>query len=151
MVIKLIRDNMPLFMNNTNTYSILLDTGASISVFTEVLPVFKRYFKDAIYSGYNTIVGGFGGPGSECPVYIIPHLEIGNSCVVNLPVAVQPSENISYNLILSAYVFKNHPFEIDFKNKEINVDDFNIRCRYKMHKSLDIIDRFVVFTQGDIK
>lgn len=49
-----------MFLDNDELFSVLLDTGAAISVFTDELEVFKTYFAEAKYSGYDTLIGGFG-------------------------------------------------------------------------------------------
>lgn len=71
---------------------------------------------------------------------------LGDSLIENLPVAIQPNNLISSDLILSSYVLKDYPFTVDYANREIKVQTFDVRCRYKLHKAKELIDGFIVFS-----
>lgn len=147
MIINLINNSSTEFLSNDNNLSILLDTGAFISVFTKSTELFKILFKDSFDSGFKTVISGFGGKGTLASVFVIPEVCIGDIKIFNLPVAIQPNKYISNELILSAYVFKNNPFTVDYLNKFINIENGDIWCRYVVTDN-DLVKGFSVFTQS---
>ena len=150
MVVKLISQCVPKFLSNEKNFSILLDTGAYMSVFTKSVKTFEQYFKAAYYSGYNTVIGGFGGKGTICPVYVIPEFSIGCIRIVNLPIAIQYNNKISSEVILASHVFGNTPFTVDYSNRELLLSSRNIRCRYKVDDRTGLINGFISFTQEEL-
>lgn len=147
MILKLSRKSVVEFTIEELMLRVLLDSGASISVFTKSEKAFIKKFKNVVYSGYDTLIGGFGGEGCIVPVYIILELKIGSVTMTNLPVAIYPMNHISADLILSSYVLKNNKFSIDFKNRTLEIQEGDIFCKYIVEK--DFVTKFAVFTQEE--
>ena len=149
MILDLSRKEVVEFYCEELMSSVLLDSGAFISVFTRTEDSLKSKFNNVINTGCKTIVGGFGGNGNIVPVYIIPKLSIGSITIFNLPVAVYSNNNITADLILSSYVFKNNEFTVNFKNRILEVRERDIHCL--LIKEGNLVTKFTVFAQEEIQ
>ena len=88
-------------LNNVNKVNIIVDTGASIPVWTDTPEMLQRYYKDAEKLNVIVELSGFGGAGEDAELWRIPEFKLsdGNESVTykDLLVAVSPTEeNISF-------------------------------------------------------
>lgn len=149
MCIKLTSNILPKFMNNNKSVEILLDTGVTLSVFTDDEETLYKLFDNVIYTGYHASISGFGGKCNYCKVYVIPELSFGNVTLINLPVAIITMKNTKFDLVLSSNVFNKVPFTIDYTKRELRVDTVRINCRYNMStRKENMISGFSVFVQN---
>lgn len=99
----------PFFKINVNGIDVicLYDSGAD-------MPVTFRdhigYFKGARQIGFQRL-GGFGGSGENCPVFIVSKFELCDPygcslCFTNMPFAVSSRRDIYAEMILPAGMFK---------------------------------------------
>lgn len=154
MKIKLYNNVRPIFKGETDKgeLSVLLDTGAVMSVYTDSIENLVRIatIKDTKRC---TRIGGFGGEGAQYPVYTIDKVKVGRLSIINLPVAVTNQAHISSDLVLASSVLSKHPFLIDYTNKELSIDgeDISITCKFITSPlNSDIISSFCVFTQDGL-
>lgn len=146
MVIRLSNNIRPT-MSEKSGCSVMLDTGAIISVFNADEELFTTYYPNASNTGLVKDLGGFGGSAGLCPVYEIPELMFEDLRIINLPVVVCVNKSIPVDMVLAGHVFCNHPFKLDYKNKSIEVEsNKEIRCRYTISKNnKNMIHSFIAF------
>lgn len=153
--IHLQNDRRPMFVSYSNGFEItsLLDTGALLNVYTGNAKEFLLTFPDAVLADKKTFIGGFGGNKSTlCDIYIVPELVIGDIVIHNLPVAIQPNDNIHSDLILASCIFQKWKFSIDYCNGllELDCNRRDIYVKNTLHETRsDIITGFFVFTQKE--
>lgn len=99
-----------LIFNNTaprNGCLTLLDTGASVPVWTDTVEALKALYPDAHKSQDSVYIGGFGGNGSIVPLWILPTYTLSDNADTaifhNMHVAVYELP-IDANMILSANI-----------------------------------------------
>lgn len=154
MKIKLYNNVRPIFKGEVDKgeLSVLLDTGAVMSVYTDSIENLARIAAVKDTKRY-TRIGGFGGEGGQYPVYTIDKIKIGTLSIINLPIAVTNQAHISSDLVLASCVLSKHPFIVDYTNKELSLaeEDITITCKFMTSPlNSDIISSFCVFTQDEL-
>ena len=136
---------------NIESETYLLDTGAELTLYTKAFKKFMLNYPDAYDSGLQTIIGGFGGKGVEyVPIYIIPKFELAGITFYDFPVALQISEHLSVDLIITASVLRHNEFSVNLFKRELKIDNTKAEVYCKMlFSEVDnsICNSVAVFTQ----
>ena len=105
-------------LKDWNNFRALLDTGASIPLWTTSESVLKNL--DGKLKKQGVPFSGFGGTATG-NLYQVT-LEVGDLIFPNMHiVACSALKNVPYQLILSATMFNDLIYEIDDKNHKLNV------------------------------
>ena len=128
----------PVLTTKTDTGNLdtLIDTGAIMPVWTRGDLLLKDYFPDAERcENFLYHLGGFGGSGSETPVFRIPDFVISdderNETALhfhNLHLACVHEDRIKFPLILSASMFGHIDYEF------LNIGEEAPRCVFNSKK-----------------
>lgn len=121
-----------------------------MNVYTGSIESFKLLFPNMYDSGKYTLIGGFGGSKLiKCKVYIIPEFILNGITFHNVPVSVQPNDNIYADFILASCIIQKWKFFIDYVNQylEIECDRSDVYVKYRTHEDdKNLIVNYFVFT-----
>lgn len=131
----------------TTVFTVLIDTGASFSVYTGNEDELLLFEPNAIDTKSKVYISGFGG-GKICKVFILPEVLIGEFKILNLPIALFPNKGMKQDIILSTIVFNKTPFTIDYPNYKLYLNSSidEVRCCLKRSNIIGVVDSFICFT-----
>ena len=131
---------------SSHTLTALVDTGASISVWTGDLDILINELH-AVVIRNDVELSGFGGS-EQSIAYKIPSLTISNITFKNVPIVVSTKlGDVPFNIILSAPMFSGMVYQFDTINSKmrIYIPDNKTERVFKIKKNNGKYYAFVTF------
>ena len=115
----------PLFQYRlTEDYSVtvLLDTGASMSIFDNSFRSIKSVFPNAYKSDKSVKVASIDGA-AQYDVWIVPEMKLKTITFKNVPFVCRPLGRFGVGIILSAELFHVDGFAVCYRNNSLVLGD----------------------------
>lgn len=140
----------PIFRYNTDigyTMDIMVDTGASISVYDDSLVPIQSAFTGAYLSNDKIIVSSVDRS-LQADLWVIPEFKLGKVIFHNVPVVCRDLSRFKVNMFISSELFHIDGFAVCYRTNQMVIGDDrkDVWCglKYNIDKE-HIIDHFYVF------
>lgn len=151
MILRLRQERHPIFnikARDDQKVSVMLDTGASVSVCLATEDNLKAWFPDCVKTSLVTSVNSVVHK-STAEIYTIPKLKIGDLEVHNLPLAMIPAPETNFDIIMSSWVLAYNTFAVDYMEHKLGISTSKtnkIYCReIRSETQKDVYVSFCVF------
>ena len=114
------QDNPVIILDSFHNATALIDTGAKIPVWLEDEKDIQT--AGGILKQSNIRIKGLSQKVSTGNLYTLSNFQIGKIIYTKLDIVVLPDKNTTYNILLSATMFRGMIYEIDDINHRFNVN-----------------------------
>ena len=114
------QDNPVIILDSFHNATALIDTGAKIPVWLEDEKDIQA--AGGILKQSNIRIKGLSQKVSTGNLYTLSNFQIGKIIYTKLDIVVLPDKNTTYNILLSATMFRGMIYEIDDINHRFNVN-----------------------------